>query len=262
MLNVCFGASECGMIRIGLFPEKTTYIGFMLDLGRLAPDEFDMDQLNNIKLSFSNCNEKECIEIFDKYCDRLNEIIEITKKEKEIRIWYASSQRSMCGYYYLVSKIKDIDCKINVIEMPDNISYRGKNFDKSWGEAESKDIKPSLSLEKTLTREEINQIVLKWDKLVEENSELRLNINGEIKSVPIDYLDNEIISYFPKNKEVKLIRVIAKTMQKCKHALSDDFIARRIESLISKNVITVENEVKNKNQTLIYYNETILKYSL
>ena len=82
MLNVCFGASECGMIRIGLFPEKTTYIGFMLDLGRLSPDEFDMDQLNNIKLSFSNCNEKECIEIFDKYCDRLNEIIEITKKKR------------------------------------------------------------------------------------------------------------------------------------------------------------------------------------
>lgn len=66
--------------------------------------------------------------------------------------------------------------------------------------------------EHVLKKYEINQYKEEWEKIVKENTELRFMINGSVKSVNIDYFDNEIIERLRILGEVNIYSLIANLM--------------------------------------------------
>ena len=142
-----------------------------------------------------------------------------------------------------------------MVEFPDDTGYCQGGRDRSWGEANSALVTESMSLQRELTAEEISHFSEYWERLVAENAELRINENGEIKSVPIDYLDEEILSFSPEG-EISLIRATGEMLGRSKHIISDSFVIGRIEAMIELGKYEV---IKKAGSEEDYYRDTILK---
>lgn len=74
------------------------------------------------------------------------------------------------------------------------------------------EIKDLLKKEHILKKNEIDQYKEEWAKIVDENTELRFMINGSVKSVNIDYFDNEIIERLRMMGEVNIYSLVANLM--------------------------------------------------
>lgn len=238
MLNICFSAGECMLLKFGLPDERSTYSFEGLNYGRIHSSDFEKAREEWIFNVYALCSEDEKKQMVSEAFQRHADILKIAKRDKELRIWYASNPETMCGFFHLIHSLHGIDCKIYVVEMPSNIGCLPKHHDRSWAETDLDDIQPSLKYQRligNLERETYEQI---WKLLSNENTELRVNMNGRITSVPVDYLDNEILSYAPINVEFKFGNLAGLAMQS-PHYMSPTFIATRIEAMISNGKITL-----------------------
>lgn len=260
MLDICFGASECGMLKYALRKSHNgvTYSFCGLEFGKIDEENFIESRKKWIDFAFAICSPKERKKILKEEVARFNEIIETAKKGEILRVWCATTPCAKSGFYHLIYNLQGIECPILVVEMPASFSsYRSsdENVDHSWGEVEPKMMEKGVLLQRELLREERDIIASKWAKLVEENADLRLNIDGELTSVPIDYMDKEIMDAAPL-EEFKMVTLIGFILAHCRHGVSDSFIAERIEALIEKNELTVIKRAKKRED---YYRDTILK---
>lgn len=260
MLDICFGASECGMLKYALRKSHNgvTYSFCGLEFGKIDEENFIESRKKWIDFAFAICSPKERKKILKEEVARFNEIIETAKKGEILRVWCATTPCAKSGFYHLIYNLQGIECPILVVEMPASFSsYRSsdENVDHSWGEVEPKMMEKGVLLQRELLREERDIIASKWAKLVEENADLRLNIDGELTSVPIDYMDKEIMDAAPL-EEFKMVTLIGFILAHSRHGASDSFIAERIEALIEKNELTVIKRAKKRED---YYRDTILK---
>ena len=260
MLDICFGASECGMLKYALRKSHNgvTYSFCGLEFGKIDEENFIESRKKWIDFAFAICSPKERKKILKEEVARFNEIIETAKKDEILRVWCATTPCAKSGFYHLIYNLQGIECPILVVEMPASFSsYRSgdENVDHSWGEVEPKMMEKGVLLQRELLREERDIIASKWAKLVEENADLRLNIDGELTSVPIDYMDKEIMDAAPL-EEFKMVTLIGFILAHSRHGVSDSFIAERIEALIEKNDLTVIKRAKKRED---YYRDTILK---
>ena len=255
MLDVCFGDSECGTIKCALSKKNVTFSFRCLEIGKIAEKDFIDARKKWIDIYFPDGSKKERLKIINSEIDRFENIINAAKEDKELRIWIASSPCSKSGFYHLIYSLKDIACKIYVVELPDSAFEETLNRDHSWGELTPTQVKDFLKNQKELSLEERNIITEKWEKLAKENADLRLNINKELTSVDENYLDNEILACAPEG-EYRLVAHIANVLVKCPHGINDIFIATRIEHLINTKKIIIIKKAKNHKK---YYSDTILK---
>lgn len=256
-MDICFGEVECGMLRIVLRKRNDgvieSYRG--LDLGHIAPDNFIEFRRQWIDEYFSAYSKHKREKILKEEIARFNTIMSAARNGEVLRVWCGSAPYSKCGFYHLIYSLQGIECPILVVEMPARLmNYKAESADSSWGQMESHLLERGVLLQRELLDEERKDIAMKWDKLAKENSNLRVNVNGELSSVPDDYLDAEIMSYAPEG-EFKIGKLIGTMLGKSKHHVFDCFVERRIDALIQKNELTVVREAKNPDD---YYKSTIL----
>lgn len=260
MLDICFGASECGMLKYALRKSHNgvTYSFCGLEFGKIDEENFIESRKKWIDFAFAICSPKERKKILKEEVARFNEIIETAKKGEILRVWCATTPCAKSGFYHLIYNLQGIDCPILVVEMPASFSiYRSgdENVDHSWGEVEPEMMEKAVLLQRELSKAERDTIASKWAKLVEENADLRLNVDGELTSVPIDYMDKEIMDVAPL-EEFKMVKLVGFILAHSRHGVSDSFIAERIETLIEKKELTVVKRAKKRED---YYRDTILK---
>ena len=259
MLEVCFGDSECGILKYGLQADMkdVIYSYTDLELGKIATANFDVEREQWIDRFFSSCSRRTRAKIKQEEKKRFSKIMDAAKKGRALRIWHASSPYSKCGYYHLIFNLQGMDCRVFAVEMPKDAGYRREieGCDNSWGEVDARDIEKFTSLTVELSKEERAAIATKWAKLSEENADLRLNVGGELTSVSEDYLDDVILGFAPDG-EYEFIKHIANCLVYCPHSLKDSFFADRIEHFIDSGKLEVVKSAKKGEE---YYTKTILK---
>lgn len=260
MLDVCFGESECAMLKYALRKSEdgVTYSFRGLELGKIDNENFAEARKKWIDTFFSCVSRKKRAKILKEELARFDAIIKAAQNGEVLRIWYGSTPCSKSGYYHLIYSLQAIDCPILAVEMPASFSsYRSgdESVDHSWGEVEPYMMEKGVFLQRELGKEERDAISLKWEKLSRENAELRLNVNGELTSVPEDYLDQEIMTYAPDGK-FKMVTLVGNMLGHSRHGVSDSFIAGRIEALVDKKELTV---VKRAKRVKEYYRGTVLR---
>ena len=238
MLNICFNGGERTILALGLSGERSTYGFEHLNCGLIHPENFEQARKEWIYNAFATCSEKKKKQMVKEAFERHADILKKAASNKEIRIWYASNPASMCGFFHLVHSLKGVDCNIYVVGMPSDIGCLPKHHDRSWLEANVDDIQPCLKHQRLISALERESYELIWDTLATENAKLRVNINGIITSVPIDYLDNEILSHVPANTNLRFASFVGYAMRS-PHYMSPEFIAERIEGMISNGKITL-----------------------
>ena len=247
MLNICFGDSECGLLKDALSGEPVSFSYHLLDLGKISANDFEASRFEWISLIFDICSKREKIKIRKEDSARFKKIIDTATKEKEIRIWYASNPYSLCGFYHLVYALQNVDCKIFVVEKPKSIGDITDIYKQSWADVSPRKAYSCLAFEKELSVNERNEISEAWQKLALENADLRLIIDGKITSVPIDYLDEEIMSFAPQNKDFTIGRLVGEMLGKGSHCVSDVFVSSRIKKLINDGRLEIVGKSQKNN---------------
>ena len=231
---------------VGGDSQDVVYIGFALDIGDIS-GEFDGIERQNVfqkvwgRFNFDD-NEQE--QFFHNQRKDMEKLLSAAINGTPIRIWKSNTPYSTCGFYFICNILRNIDCEINVVSLPE---YRqGPENEiviyRDWGQIQSGKFYQFLTLERQLSQSEKRMFSNRWCDLVRENAPLRAIVNGKLISVPEDYYDYIITKNIPDD-DFLMARLIGKIMGNYDLGVSDSWYALRIDKMIEeKKLIIVENK--------------------
>ncbi|SKC69234.1 DUF3658 domain-containing protein [Maledivibacter halophilus] len=231
---------------VGGDSQDVVYIGFALDIGDIS-GEFDGIERQNVfqkawgRFYFDN-NEKE--QLFYNQRKDMEKLLSAAINGTPIRIWKSNIPYSTCGFYFICNVLKNIDCEISVVSLPEykQVSENEIVIYSDWGQIEPGKFYQFLPSERQLSQSEKRMFSSRWIGLVRENAPLRAVVNGKLISVPEDFYDYIITKNIP-DYDFLMARFIGKIMGDYDLGVSDRWYALRIEKMIEeKKLIIVENK--------------------
>lgn len=160
----------------------------------------------------------------------LKSLKEKSKSYKSIRIWYSSiDSEDVSTLYFVINYLSDIEniyiCDTN----PSLFAYS------------TQEISKLLEKTKKLTKEEIENYKKLWDKLEEENGDLRLLNKSHLESKSYEYLDNKIIEYLKQFGSIRYGYFIINECMKLFNLKFDLLFKARIDKMIEDKKIEILN---------------------
>ncbi len=227
---------------IGGSSQDVVCIGFSLDVGGIT-GEIDgaerQEVFNNIwgSVGFDG---KETERFFQKQREDLTRLLTAANQGVPIRIWKSNAPYSICGFSFVCGILKNIDCKVSVVSLPECremsdgtvVSYS------NWGEISPGQLYTFLSWERDLSNTEKCVQANLWEDLKAENAPLRALVNGKLLSVPEDFYDHLLIKSIPEG-EIIMARLIGNILGKYQLGVGDGWYALRIKKMIEDNRLKV-----------------------
>jgi hypothetical protein len=162
-------------------------------------------------------------------------------KEAKLWVWMAQNAHDVCGYYWLVSQLKEFAGRVEVLFLNNLpfINEKGQIFYPSYlSEILPKEIVKATKLARAITLSEFEIDPDEFEKLCNENAFIRILEGGKkIIAKPIDFFDKQIIGFCTPEFQ-KLSKLI--NMSKLQPRISDAFLAFRIKQLQLASVIEVK----------------------
>ncbi|MBS6504055.1 MAG: DUF1835 domain-containing protein [Clostridium sp.] len=265
MVEVLFGESGATFMKIAIekgvisgSPEKVICLALMLDIGDIK-EKVDSSYRQNLIFDMYTQNGydnnedilKELQKTGKQYIDEQNRLINYVLKGEPIRIWYSNAPYEMCGFYYMCDLLKDIPTEISVVKLPDYIKIDNiiVSF-QSLEEIAPEQFRTLISYEKRISAIEVKMFSNEWLALIEDNSPLRVVVNGQLIGVEENFYDNLIykhIGYEP----MKEVRIIGKILGCYQLGIKDWWYASRIEYMIENNKIKIVEDCANKYERII-----------
>lgn len=230
ILNVVFDECDYAMIKFSLlnYLKANTDNQNSLNIGEFSCVSLDLN-ICDIKNDFYRGRVEAFSMLYEPYKidkheteeivnQRLKEFENILQKAREgykLRMWTSNSVCAKCGFYYLVYQLKDIDVEI---------------------EEYHTDLKFFSDLDRiklTIQKPNIKEICDMWEKLLENDTGLRILKYGKVINVPIDYYDDLIRKTMPK-KKISVDRLCGYVLARIKGFIQPYFISDRIRKLYKK----------------------------
>lgn len=183
-------------------------------------------------------------EIYDEniildFSEEIDKINKLTTSNNILRVW--TSHQDADSYIllsYIANYIKNLKSDLYVI-----YSDEFNREIKSPSMMRESELERISEFTHKLSKEEIEELSLLWNKIVTTKADMRINENDEIKLVSYDYFDNLLIEKLKIAKEEKIISLAADMLSN--YHLTDTIFVFLIERLINKNkiIITKKDEV-------------------
>ena len=180
--------------------------------------------------------------------DILNEICNRISLGEEIRIWYSNQPDELCGLYWFVTQINQLNLQngqVLLVSLPDwEITENGNIITQSgWGGVKPGDWHKYLNLQAVASPTFFNMCVTQWKYLQQENAPLRAVLNGRLVSIPETIYDYFIVREIEAEEdEFHEAMVIGKVLGKYALGIGDAWIAHRIEKMIADGQLTPVTE--------------------
>lgn len=231
---------------VGGSPQDVVYIGFYLDIGDISGEIDGIERQNIFRKIWGwfKFDDKEREQFFQNQRKDMEKLLSAANNGTPIRIWKSSAPYSTCGIYFVCNILRNIDCKISVVSLPEykQISENEIVAYSNWGEVEPGKFYQFLPLERQLSKIEKQVCSDHWSDLTVQNSPLRAIVNGRLISVPEDFYDYVITKNLPEDDFV-MARLIGKLIGEYNLGVSDSWYALRIDNMIEENkLIVVENK--------------------
>jgi hypothetical protein len=183
--------------------------------------------------------------IWKKYLNEIDRLKNYASQGESIRLWYSDSPYSMCGFYYVCDLLREFNCKVFAIKLPQYMQIEDNliQFYTSWGEIEAGKLYKFLHLENELSSCEIRSFVSNWVELKEERSTLRAVVNGKVIGVPEDFYDHVIRKQIPDGEFI-MARLIGNILGKHPLGIGDWWYAKRINKMIEKGELVIVQKQK------------------
>lgn len=158
----------------------------------------------------------------------------------KIRLWVDHTPDAQCGLLFIADLFRESQTEIHVVTLPEKHWRDDGSFSeyRAWGEVEPELYGTFLSEKRILTKEEIQQLSDRWQKLKAENAPLRVVENGTVVSADMSYYDDKIRLEFP-DEPCKIAFLIGRALGCQKIPTGDAFIAKRIQHFIDNGELEV-----------------------
>jgi len=163
----------------------------------------------------------------------------------DIWIWMGQNQHDVCGYYWLMSQLKDYQGRIFVLYM-NNLPFINEKggifYPAALHEIQPKEFLKAKKLARHITLSEFEVDPDEWKKLCNENGMVRILEGGKkIVSKEADYYDGDILNAVNAEPQ-KLNKVLGTIFGKMKIKTGDVFLVWRIRELVSYGKLVAEGE--------------------
>ena len=159
---------------------------------------------------------------------------------QQVWIWIAPNQHDVCGYYWLVSQLKEFEGRVYILSL-NNLPFINEKggifYPADLHEIPAKEFIKAKKLARPVTISEFELDGDEWKKLCSENGIVRILEGGKkIVSKDASYYDDNIIASVTKEPQ-KLHKVFNILFGKMKLHTGDVFLVWRIKELIDEGKI-------------------------
>lgn len=163
----------------------------------------------------------------------------------QVWIWMGQNQHDVCGYYWLMSQLKEHQGRIFVLYLNNlpfinekgNIFYPTNLF-----EIQPKEFLKAKKLARPITTSEFEVDPDEWKKLCNENAIVRILEGGKkIVSKGEDFYDKDILNAISAEPQ-KLQKVLHNIFSKMKIRTGDAFLVWRIRELVNQGKLEVQGD--------------------
>ena len=227
--------------------EDVVGLSFALDIGDIESSVID-DSRRDLIAQFLNANPwnelNEMEESINHYWENcvsdLNKLLIKAKAGEPIRIWYSDAPYSKCGFYNTVYQLNKFGCHISAVKLPDYMPIGDQEVKEivSWAEVSPGEFAYYLPLEFEVPESMQKTIIMEWEKLKQENSPLRIVLNGKIHSEKLDFYDRFIRKEIPDGN-FKVGQLIGFVLGRNMLGIGDWLIAQRIKKMIESGELIV-----------------------
>ena len=231
---------------IGGDSQDVVYIGFALDIGDISGEYDGIERQNVFRKVWGrfDLDDNEQKQFFHNQRKDMEKLLAAATNGTPIRIWKSNTPYSTCGFYFICNVLRNIDCEIGVVSLPEykQVSENEIVTYSDWGEMNPGKFYQFLPLERQLAQSEKLMFSNRWCDLITENDSLRAVVNGKLISVPENFYDYIITKNIP-NDDFIMARLIGKIIGNYELGVSDSWYALRIDKMIEENkLIFVENK--------------------
>lgn len=245
MINVCCSDSFKDTYLQSCASDEMIYLPLHLSMGNLHKfwDCNYFATKNENPPSFSNSDSQTIETILD----------EIAQSNQAITIWVSTSYAwDKCNYLFLVSALFEME--LYVIDPSSVYAEHPELKTDNNDMLDNLDIDDIRFLKKHrhfLTKEEKENCILSWEKLLKNNTCLRIIKNREIASVSESYYDRIILKYVSKEKK-RAVFTVAGLYADIGYIECDSFIYSRLISMLRHNKIHSDDRSSITPKTMIW----------
>ena len=217
-------------------------IGFNLDIGDIAGGIDSEARKNVFKKVFGSVTfeDNEIERYFNSQREDFEKLLINAKSGEPIRVWKSNTPYSACAFAFLCDALRNIECKINTISLPEywKISDNTIQSYADWTEILPGHFHRFLTLEREISNNEKRMQSSLWNDLRAENAPLRALVNGKLISVPEDFYDHIIIKNIP-DQEFVMAKLIGTILGKYPLGVGDGWYALRIKKMIADGELEI-----------------------
>lgn len=198
--------------------------------------------------------EHEAKEVVGNQLQLVEKLVNYAKDGYTLRFWCSYNNEDLCSLYYLMHLLRDIECSILLLNLPQRIrkpNGRFVNKLRKWSQLYREQIGFAISQSNPhfITAEEKEKYAQIWDRLKEENAKIRITDGDEIRSVPIDYYFGLIERNCPKDNPFKLTRLLNSIYKNEKNRNLDHFPyyfwSTQFSIMMDRGILRKVKDVKN-----------------
>lgn len=157
--------------------------------------------------------------------------------DTEVWIWMAQNAHDVCGYYWLMSQLKDYQGRVQVLYLNNLpfINEKGQIFYPSYlHEIQPKEFLKAKRLARPITLSEFEVDPDEWKKHCQESAMVRFLEGGKkIIGKEVSFFDKDILAHINSEPQ-KLNKILTNTLSKMKVKTGDVFLVWRIRELINE----------------------------
>jgi hypothetical protein len=174
------------------------------------------------------------------------EILE-SDPEEELWIWMGQNQHDVCGYYWLMPQLKELQGRVMVLYLNNLpfINEKGQIFyPTNIHTIQPSEFLKAKKLSRAITLSEFEVDPDEWKRLCEENTMVRMLEGGKkIASKDVRFYDDEILKNITKEWQ-KGNRVLTNILNRMPIKTGDVFVMWRIKELITEEKIEALGDIR------------------
>lgn len=168
--------------------------------------------------------------------------------EEKIWIWAAQNTHDVCGYYWLMSQLKDYQGRVFILYLNNLpfINEKGSIFyPETLADIPAKEFIKAKKLAREITLSEFEVDPDEWARICNEYKGVRI-LEGGKKLVQWDYdfFDAELKKFITPDWQ-KASRVIHQYLSKAKYKTGDAYLLWRLKVMVAQDMFDVQGKLGN-----------------
>ena len=185
-------------------------------------------------------NDDKAVEVIKEHLDKNEEAV--------TWIWVAANTHDVCGYYWLMTQLKEYVGRVYVLHL-NNLPFINEKgaifYPENLHEIRPAEFLKAKKLAREITPSEFELDPDEWFKICQSGKQVRrLEGAKKLSLHEVDFFDKYLLEYVTNNWQ-KAHRVINTFLNKSKHITGDAFLLWRLKQLIEMGKIEAQGVIKN-----------------